>query len=581
VHAAISAIVVSALGWQFGHNWRPVAAHVLLVAEWDLALYLATRWSRLAYRVGMAATCVLQFYLYGLNLVSNQSWGRNMTGHIVAAFAPTIWSEREPFPVGKPGVIAFLAGPLLAAALIVVVLTVRAARAPHRTKSSRSVAAGLAMFGLFGVTLTHAIADRDNLAWKEELLSSYFRPDGYAFEPSAYREAVADRDAVLRRAYPHGLDASGKNVILIIVDSLRADHMQVYGYRRQTTPFLSELVSSGRMKKVDDAFSTCSESFCGITSTLASREFRGISTRTFQLQDVLMDEGYHAHFLLSGNHHAWNGLPQFYHVSEADLFDGSKTVRYTMDDDRLVLEGLERVPAADRARPAFFYIHLMSPHYLGVQFDTSHVFTAATDRVSPGLEPYKKLDQLNKPDRYDDKILQADGIIRQLFDALAAKRYLDNAIVVITGDHGEGLGERHWAHGWHLYNEDVRIPLLIYDVPSANYPDLTFGAQVDIAPTIIDRLGWPIPSSWDGESLLRRSPTRLTHHQTYFAPNRFGVIYRDGPSLFKLIATPAYGKEELYDLRRDAAETHNIVGVNPALAERLRREVQAYRDDEP
>src|SRR6476620_2523522 len=112
-----------------------------------------------------------------------------------------------------------------------------------------------------------------------------------------------------------------------------------------------------------------------------------------------------------------------------------------MDDDRLVLEGLEHVPVAAPDRPSFFYVHLMSPHYLGVQFPESHVFTRPDDAVDPGLEPYKILQQLNKPDRYDDKVLQADGIIRQLFAALAEKRYLDRAIVVITGDHGEGLGE--------------------------------------------------------------------------------------------------------------------------------------------
>ena len=73
------------------------------------------------------------------------------------------------------------------------------------------------------------------------------------------------------------------------------------------------------MKKVEAAFSTCSESFCGITSTLASREFRDISARTFQLQDVLRDQGYQTWFLLSGNHRAWNGLPSFYHASDDDV----------------------------------------------------------------------------------------------------------------------------------------------------------------------------------------------------------------------------------------------------------------------
>ena len=335
-----------------------------------------------------------------------------------------------------------------------------------------------------------------------------------------------------------------------------------------------------KMRKVENAFSTCSESFCGITSTLSSREFRDISAPTFDVQDALSDEGYQTWFLLSGNHSAWNGLPQFYHANAKTYFDGSQTQRYTMDDDRLVLEGLERVPPASADQPAFFYVHLMSTHYLGVQLPAFHVFMQPDAPVREGDEPYSVLVQhLDKPDRYDDKVLQADSIIRELFTAFAAKHYLDDALVIVTGDHGEGLGERHFAHGWHLYNEDIRIPLLLYDASAARYPDLSFAAQVDIAPTILDRLGLPIPESWEGESLLAAAPTRFTYHQTYFLPNRFAVLYRDGRRLYKYIATPQYGQEELYDLVHDRAESHNLVVEEKAVAALLRDKLRAYRDD--
>jgi glucan phosphoethanolaminetransferase (alkaline phosphatase superfamily) len=391
---------------------------------------------------------------------------------------------------------------------------------------------------------------------------------------------------VLRASYPqHVAGALRKNVVLIIVDSLRADHMQAYGYERPTTPFLSSMVESGRMKKVESAFSTCSESFCGITSTLSGREFRDISARDFQVQDVLRDEGYQTWFLLSGNHRAWNGLPQFYHSDDRTFFDGSQTERYTMDDDRVVLEGLERVPPASPDRPAFFYMHLMSTHYLGVQLPESHVFTRPDDQVSPGLEPYKILERLNKPDRYDDKVRQADDIIRQLFDALAAKHYLDDAVVVVTADHGEGLGERHWAHGWDLYNEDIHIPLLLYDTPAptraGRYKNLTFATQVDIAPTILDRLGLPIPASWQGQSLLAPTIKRFSLHQTYFIPNRFAVLYRSDAALFKFIATPQYGKEELYDLTHDRGEVNNLVTSQTAVVALLRDKLGAYLANDP
>jgi glucan phosphoethanolaminetransferase (alkaline phosphatase superfamily) len=593
VHLVVSAAVEVLFARQFGHNPRVIATHLLLVALWDLALFFVVKavasmartgtWPGVTYRLILAITCTLQLYLYALSAISNTSWGRNMTGHLVVAFAPTVWSGKEPFPLGPVGIIVVAISTLLAMTTMLV-LSGGPIDATRRRWSDRVrlVVTAAVIIALFGITIRWGVASRDDLLWKHELIASFFRPEGFAFEPNARREAVAERDAVLRASYPRPVvTALRKNVVLIIVDSLRADRMHAYGYPRETTPFLSALVQSGRMKKVEEAFASCSESFCGITSTLASRDFRNISARTFQLQDVLRDQGYRTWFLLSGNHRAWNGLPYFYHSEEDTFFDGSQTQRYTMDDDRLVLEGLERVPPASPDQPAFFYVHLMSPHYLGVQFEDSHVFTRSDDRVSPGLEPYKILSQLNKPDRYDDKVRQADGIIRDVFATLGAKRYLDDAIVVVTGDHGEGLGERHWAHGWHLYNEDIRIPMMFYDTPATSYPDLTFATQVDIAPTILDRLGLPIPESWEGESLLAPSPRRFTYHQTYFLPNRFGVIYRDGRALFKFIATPQYGTEELYDLTTDRGEAQNLAAGQPALVALLRDKVRAYREDVP
>ena len=169
-------------------------------------------------------------------------------------------------------------------------------------------------------------------------------------------------------------------------------------------------------------------------------------------------EGYQTWFLLSGNHRAWNGLPYFYRASDGTLFDGSQTRRYTMDDDRLVLEGLERVPPAQPEQPAFFYFHLMSTHFLGVQFDESHVFTRPDDRVSPGLQPFKIANLLNKPIATTTRSSRPTASSVRSSTRFAAKHYLDDAMVVVTGDHGEGLGERHWAHGWDLHNEDIRIP---------------------------------------------------------------------------------------------------------------------------
>lgn len=605
VHLVLGGAVAAAFAVAFGRSWHPVAGHVAMLAGWDLVSLALLgsavavvparwrRWTRAACAALPALTVTVQVYLYTLNLVSNLSWGRNITGHLVWSFAPTVWSGREPFPVGRVGISAFVLGTLgavlwasrwwagpLEAGLGAWLRPDAAGRRGRAGRMAGAVAVLVVAVVTFGVTVRRAVAS-DDLPWKAELVASFFRPDGLAFEPTARRLAVADQDGALRARYPPMLSgARRKHVVLVIVDSLRADRMQVYGYGRPTTPFLSGLVGSGRMQKVSDAFATCPESFCGITSTLSSRTFRDITPPMFQIQDVLRSQGYRTWFLLSGNHEAWNGLSRFYRAEKGTFFDGSMTERYSMDDDRLVLEGLERVPAAAPGQPAFFYIHLMSPHYLGVQLPGSHRFTRPEDDVRPGLEPYRMLERLNQPDRYDDKVRQVDGLIAQLFDALRAKGYLDDAMVVVTGDHGEGLGERHWAHGWHLYNEDIRIPLLLYDEPPAPYGNLAFASQVDIAPTILDRLGLPVPASWEGRSLVRAGAKPRSLHQTYFRPNRFAVLRPDAGRLFKFIATPAYGTEELYDLTADPGEVRSVLTGHPALAAELREAVRAYRADE-
>src|SRR5256885_5002590 len=127
-HLVASAAIAAAFGWEFGAGPRAAAAHLLLVAEWDVALLLAfgalaaagpradVAMPRSTFRILFATTCTLQVYLYALNIVSNESWDRNMTAHLVSAYAPTVWSGKEPLPVGPIGISVFAAGTALAIA---------------------------------------------------------------------------------------------------------------------------------------------------------------------------------------------------------------------------------------------------------------------------------------------------------------------------------------------------------------------------------------------------------------------------------------------------------------------------------
>jgi arylsulfatase A-like enzyme len=192
---------------------------------------------------------------------------------------------------------------------------------------------------------------------------------------------------------------------------------------------------------------------------------------------------------------------------------------------------------------------------------------------SPGLTK-AELEAISN--RYDNGVLQLDSHLRVLFRRLDQKGYLENSIVVILGDHGDGLGEKgHFGHTRTLYQEEIRIPLLIYDPEKSRYRNSEFASQIDVAPTIVDRLGLPVPASWQGRSLLKASEDRVTYRQTRRGEALcFAVVERAGPSLMKYIRcgnVRGTFREEVYDLVNDPTEQRNLAGtIDRAVLTRLR-----------
>jgi glucan phosphoethanolaminetransferase (alkaline phosphatase superfamily) len=344
---------------------------------------------------------------------------------------------------------------------------------------------------------------------------------------SAYLESVQRlkvEEPQSRTRYPSGQKFEKKNVVIIIVDSLRADHTQVYGYERPTTPFLASLLAAGQLRKVEFATSTCAESNCGILSTLFSRTLRHQVPKDLKLYELLHDQGYKTYFILSGNHD-WQGLREAY-GHEMDLyFDGLNSTRYSKADDRLIFEGLDRVPAY--TAPAFFYIHLMSAHLIGLKRDEYRVYQPSVVKNDWAALFKGEYDRETVVNNYDNGVTQADATIKEIFAALQQKGYLQNSLVVILADHGEGLGDRGangFGHVNSLHQEFIRIPMLIYDDSPAQYANLKFATQVDVAPTILDRLGLMIPSSWEGASLLKPNIKSFTIHQTSLRNPCYAVL---------------------------------------------------------
>lgn len=408
------------------------------------------------------------------------------------------------------------------------------------------------------------------LLWRREPLTSFvvlsrphLIPDNVRsilFPSTERRQKIAERDAELRRSYPRQTFEQ-RNVMMMIVDCLRADHLSFYGYERQTTPFLARLQAEGRLRKVDEVRSDCNCTPCGVLSTLASRQCDDLGHGMFMLHDLLRDQGYRTNFILSGWHEVWYDLRELYGHSIDYYFEGTQTRRYLPDDDRLLLEGMEQVGPAD-GRPAFFYFHLMSAHDVGVYSPEYARWQPSLSFSLGGSFAAGRNDPVVSANTYDNKLLKADAIIEQLFAELDRKGYLRDSIVVILGDHGQALGEHdHYSHGKLLYEEDLRVPMLIVDEPGVTYRNLSAALQLDLAPTILDRLKLKVPESWRGQSLLRPAqPRDYTLHRG--CQGGSAIVYRDGRQTWKYIRSDSPRREELYELRSDPREQRNLVNDN-------------------
>jgi glucan phosphoethanolaminetransferase (alkaline phosphatase superfamily) len=385
-------------------------------------------------------------------------------------------------------------------------------------------------------------------------------------------------DQQLRKAYKQeAMSAARKNVILIIVDALRADHLSAYGYKRKTSPFLDGLLAEGKAVKAERCYSTCACTLCGVTSILLSRTWNESAVNGFNLVGLLHDRGYHNYALISGAHKEWYNMAKFY-SDDCDYFDGKDAKRYYFKDDRVLLEGMERIHGyADT--PSFFYFHLQSAHETGLLQDKYAVYKPFKKSITTqGMNGEAAMNE------YDNKVLQADDMIRQLFEALEQKGYLKNSMVVITADHGQGLGE-HGVSGhvdW-LYDPQVSVPLIIYDDSISLYRNLSFARHIDIAPTIVDRLHLPKPASWMGLSLLQDSVALYSYHETgknglETGQAKYMVVFTPKPAegglntalVYKYIFTEGFQKEELYELVSDPTEGHDLAASQKQMLEQMR-----------
>lgn len=390
--------------------------------------------------------------------------------------------------------------------------------------------------------------------------------EGHHMDRLTAKNIDALEDAA-REAYVPGATGKRKNVILIVVDALRPDHMGVYGYGRDTTPNLSRLAKEGTARIVTGMHSSCGDTICGLLSLVSSKYPRRFSFHPFTLQQALRRNGYRIHMVLSGDHTNFYGLKSFY--GAIDTFaDGTTAEKqgYFINDDQFLVDHVAAMPDWDGV-PAMFQFHVMSTHILRMSETVPGPFQPAKRylfRSGHDTGPGAIRDE-SATNFYDNGVVKTDAIIEALLATLQRKGYLRNALVVITADHGESLGEHGlFSHTNSVREELLRIPLVLISYgyePERPVNVRAFTSQVDIAPTILAECGLPAPGSWAGRALQEpASPDFTFFEQKVY----LGVIdHRDPRNVLKYWLDTSAGTEHAFNLSSDPAENTDVLAGTP------------------
>jgi arylsulfatase A-like enzyme len=402
--------------------------------------------------------------------------------------------------------------------------------------------------------------------------------------------------------------ADRPDLVLVTIESLRRDHLELYGYERKTAPRLAALAREAVV--FDEAIAASANTAPSHASIMTgryplshglvpggSRLDPGVGT----LAGTLGKWGYRAAAFVGGSVLAGNKtrLDRGFELYDDDLDPktGERASDRTVDAAAKWLEGL------DRKKPFFLFVHLVDPrqpyrppHELLARYlepgewDRKEDLPAYQER----LQDIRKRKPTEKEKRefiarYDAEITHADAQLGRLFDLLKKRKRFAGSLVVVLSDHGETLAERShpFCHGARPYDEQIRIPLVI------RFPKGKWGGRrsdidahhIDILPTVLDYLDIVGPGDIEGVSLMdavrdpRRQPRRPMYSHALAMPERMGAsgkgvtvgglvsLLRQPP--FKIIVYPSPGDPvvHLFNVDREPAEMISGTGGLPDVTE--------------
>ena len=365
-------------------------------------------------------------------------------------------------------------------------------------------------------------------------------------------------------------------VILISVDTLRADRLGCYRASRRLTPHIDALASHGTL------FSQVSSQ---VPLTLPSHVAMFTSTYPFAngvedngvplgnsaitLATVLKNAGYRTAAFVGGF-----VLDRRFGLSRGfDVYDSPFDLhnKATPDVGNLKRPGAQVAGAAiewlehNAEAPFFLFLHL---------YDLHTPYDLPQDARLP-----------RGPTGYDAELAYVDRIIGDFLGFLEQRALLKKSLIVFTSDHGEGLEDHgESTHGYFIYQSTLHVPLIIHWPQGGRRPpeDRVTGAAslLDVAPTILDALGLPRPSAMRGRTLTGASSDEEIYAESLYARNHFGCAALRSLQVgrHKYIDAP---KPELYDLASDPGERQNLYEPQRSMALALAKRLSALRASSP
>jgi arylsulfatase A-like enzyme/Flp pilus assembly protein TadD len=375
------------------------------------------------------------------------------------------------------------------------------------------------------------------------------------------------------------------NVVLITIDTLRADHVGCYGYKQIKTPNIDGLAADG--VRFESAFAVVPVTLPSHSSMLTGtypmlsgmHDFSGNKLSPLQptLASVLKQAGYQTGAVIGAavldSRFGLNQGFDFYY----DHFDFSRLDEANLDEmerpGNVVADVALDWLAKNSQKKFFLWMHLYDPHF----------------PYHPP-EPYSR-EYAAQP--YDGEIAFADEQVGRLLRFLKEKGIYQNTVIVLCGDHGESLGEHgEKTHGFFIYNATMHVPLIIR-LPESRLPEKAARtvadpvSLVDLMPTVLGAVGLEIPSQVQGHNLLpelrgdrtdQLNRDRVLYGETFMPRIHFNWSELRGSenTKYHFIDAP---RPELYDLSKDPGEVHNLFTEKKAVAAEMRAKlVSLIRD---